>query len=68
MRYRRTIARDPYETAARFASKCRCGAPITKGESIFYYPNTKTALGMKCGCGEDARREFEAAAFDESMF
>lgn len=62
--------RDPYQTTARFDSKCQCGESIKRGDSIFYYPNTKTALaiGKPCQCGDKARRDFESARADESGY
>lgn len=66
MPYRRN--RDPYRTTARFASKCTCGAPVNKGETIFYFPNTRTVSGSSCGCADDAERKFAADVFDEEMY
>ena len=45
---------------------CPCGHDIKKGERIFYYPRTRTALCQK-PCGEKASAEFTAAAMDEAM-
>lgn len=67
---------DPYAMQARFAGECagrkagaKCGAPIKKGERIWYFPNGRTAYAMngKCGCGEQAQRDFEAACADEGF-
>lgn len=44
-----------------------CGAKLVKGERVFYYPNSKTMLCMKDGCGMKASRDFAAAAFDEAQ-
>jgi len=62
-------SRDPYWTTAKFAGKCsRCDGPIRKGESIFYYPNTRTVLCDSDDCGTHASREFNGAKFDESVY
>ena len=63
--YQSSYSRDPYWLNAKFASKCKCGCQINKGDRIFYYPLTKTALCPKCS--EKASREFEAARFDEDF-
>ena len=72
MRY----ARDPYWTTARFASRCQrtssatpgstCGAPIRKGDRIFYYPASRSVLCEACGA--DAAADFDAHAFDEAVY
>jgi hypothetical protein len=57
--------RDPYWTVARWAGKDADGQPVRKGDSIFYYPNTRTVL-----TGERAKQasaEFAAARFDEAQ-
>ena len=60
---------DPRWLTAKFASKCaKCAAPIAKGSEIFYYPNGKTAYGKACGCADECSRDFESAAFDESVY
>ena len=59
---------DPRWLTARFDSTCRkCGKRIKRGESIFYYPTGKVTY---CAgeCGKAASRDFEAAAFDESVY
>jgi hypothetical protein len=59
---------DPKWLTARFDSTCRkCGKRIKRGESIFYYPTGKVTY---CAgeCGKAASRDFEAAAFDESVY
>ena len=68
--------RDPYWTTARFASRCRrtsgatpgsaCGAPIRKGDRIFYYPASRIVL-CETG-GADAAADFPAHAFDEAVY
>ena len=61
-------SRDPYTLTARYASPCAhkgCERGIRPGDSIFYFPATKSAF-----CPEHAeqeRRDFQAAAFDEAM-
>jgi hypothetical protein len=60
--------RDPYWRAAMFNSTCGykdCRQPITKGDQIFYYPNTKTALARECGHADAASDAFDAAKADE---
>jgi hypothetical protein len=64
--YHKTYARDPYWTTARFNSKCSCGQQINKGDRIFYYPATKTALCPKCS--EKASNEFACAVQDEDFY
>lgn len=60
---------DPKWMTTRFASKCaKCAAPINKGDDLFYYPNGKRAYGSKCGCADEYSRDFDAAAFDESVY
>jgi len=51
---------------ARFSSACKCGATIKKGERIFYYPSTKSALCPKCS--EAAAADFNAASQDEAFY
>lgn len=55
---------DPRWITAKFSSDCRCGHLIRKGESVFYYPTSKTALCQSCG--DEAARFFTAAAEDEA--
>ena len=60
---------DPYWTVARFNSHCTgCGANIRKGESIFYYPKTKSVFGKNCGCAENNAAEFRCAVADEDFY
>ncbi len=67
MSYRRSYKGDPRWITARFKSKCTgCDAPISKGDSAFYFPNGKSLYGDKCGCGRDQSASFDAAAFDEA--
>lgn len=51
-------SKDPYWTEARFNSKCKCGATITKGDRIFYYPIGHHVLGSKCRCADKAQNDF----------
>jgi hypothetical protein len=57
---------DPSWIEAKFASKCKCGNEIKKGERIYYYPLTRTALCPKCS--EAAEREFQACKADEDFY
>ncbi len=56
---------DPSWIIARFASACQCGAAITKGQRVFYYPNGKKCLCQTCS--EKASAEFQSAAQDEAF-
>lgn len=60
---RRFRVQDPYWTTARYAGTAPDGAPIRKGDRIFYYPNTRTALIGELA--EQAAREFATYAADE---
>jgi hypothetical protein len=41
---------DPYQTKARFESKCaKCKETIPKGINIVYVPNDKKAYHLECG-------------------
>ena len=41
---------DPYQTTARFSSKCaKCGQEIPKGINIIYVPNERKAYHLDCG-------------------
>jgi len=51
---RRYYGGDPYWTTARFNSVCNCGCVIHKGQPIFYYPRSRTALCETCGRRGDA--------------
>ena len=62
-----TYKNDPFWLNAKFGSKCgNCNKEIVKGERIYYYPKTKTAMCEKCGKG--AEREFISIAQDESAY
>ncbi len=63
---RRYASSTPYWITARFISECStCHRKVTKGERIFYYPSTKTALCSKDSCGMQAQRDLDANTFDE---
>lgn len=64
-----TYRHDPRAIRARWRGKCaKCGAPIQCGELAYYYPKEKRLLGMTaCDCGNEASRDFEAAAADEDF-
>ena len=52
--------RDPFWIFAKFPGKCtRCGAPIKKGESIFYYPATRAVFCPADDCGQQANRRIQ---------
>lgn len=60
--------RDPFWMFARFASECpKCHGKIKKGDSIFYYPLTRSVLCKGENCGAQASRDFQAAKFDEEQ-
>jgi len=41
---------DPYQTKARFNSKCaKCGHEILKGINIIYVPDERKAYHLECG-------------------
>jgi len=63
--YGKRYSRDPYWTTAKFDSTTKDGQQVRRGDRIFYYPSTKTVLvGEKA---EQAARDFQSAAFDESQ-
>ena len=49
MNYRKNFKRDPRWITAKFSSTCSCGKKITKGDQIYYYPSTRTAVCEICG-------------------
>jgi hypothetical protein len=58
---------DPHWLIARFAGKCaKCGAGISTGDRVFYYPNGRAAYSGKCA--EAAAADFSAAAADERAY
>ena len=60
--------RNPYWLDSRFPSRCsKCSEPIKKGESIFFYPNSKTVFCNREDCGKHEARQFDAAMFDERV-
>lgn len=66
--YKRWV-RDPYWLTAKYAGHCEgCGTRFGAGTSIFWFPNTRSAYGADCGCGEQRWREFGAAAADEAFY
>ena len=58
---------DPRKFIARFESRCsKCGMPIKKGITGYYWPATQTVL---CSfCGEPEYQEFLSMAADEDFF
>ncbi len=58
---------DPRKLTAKFAGKCsKCKAPVKKGEILYYWPKSKTALCEKCG--ESEYQRFIEAAIDEEIY
>jgi hypothetical protein len=58
---------DPFWMNAKLVSQCpSCSHWIQKGERIFYYPSTRSALCAGDTCGGQAERDLSAAKFDES--
>jgi hypothetical protein len=52
---------------ARFISTCsNCGKRVMKGERIFYYFSSHSALCSRDECGLKASRDYDAACFDEA--
>lgn len=59
---------DPRWITAKFNCKCeRCGKEIKKGDECFYYPIGRSVYCENSDCGQQESRQFESAAFDESM-
>lgn len=58
-----TRARDPYWMTAKYAGKDSKGRPVSKGQRVFYYPNTRAMLTGEEA--EQASRDFDAARSDE---
>lgn len=57
---------DPREITAKFAGKCKqCAKPIKKGDTIFYWPASRTTLCQICGQPEYS--DFINSALDEEM-
>lgn len=62
-----TYKNDPKWLLARFNGKCRkCNKPVKKGDSIFYYPSTKSVYCKECGNQESA--SFECMKQDEDFY
>ena len=60
---------DPYCTRAKFPGKChKCAKTITKGQEIFYYPQSRTVYCDGDKCGQAAAREFTVLAADEDFY
>jgi hypothetical protein len=56
---------DPYWLTARFHSTAANGAPIRKGDRVFYYPSTR-----RCFTGQaaiEAAADFSQCAADEAF-
>lgn len=62
----RRLASPGWITARTIPSCSKCGKRILKGERIFYYPSSQSALCMREDCGLQASRDYAAACFDES--
>jgi len=61
-----TYKNDPRMITAKFSSSCsKCGCPIKKGTSIYYWPSDRKAYCEKCG--EGPYRQFRSEAADEDM-
>jgi hypothetical protein len=60
--------KDPRWTTSRRTSRCRtCNQLMQPGARIFLYPATGAVFCEADGCGKQAARDFEAAAFDEAV-
>jgi hypothetical protein len=63
--YGRRGSGRPFWMVAKFGGVCSsCKLGIKKGESIYYYPATKTVLCSGDGCGKQAERDLAANDFD----
>ena len=60
---------DPFTMSARFASACACGQgghAIKRGDTIFYYPKTRSAFVGSCAIR--AMADFrQNVAFEEDI-
>lgn len=65
---RRTYRQDPRWIRVRYPTTCVCGAALHRGGRAFFFPATNRLHGERCGCGERAARDFEAARFDEEVY
>ncbi len=64
----RYTSRKPYETNARFASKCPdCQRPRKKGDLITIWPDRPRGQKAVCCSGQDFR-DFQASEFDEQVY
>jgi len=60
---------DPFWITAKYPSKCKkCGKEINKGAKAFYYPKGRAIYCDSPDCGQQASREFQAAAEDEDWY
>lgn len=66
--YSRTYRSDPRWIRVRYPTTCVCGAALPRGDRAFFFPATNRLHGERCGCGERAAREFDAARFDEEVY
>ena len=62
-RYKNTA---PRWIEAKFASTCKCGASIKKGDNVLYYPYEKRVACQECS--EQHQRDMDANAFDEAVY
>ena len=59
----------PRMISAKYKGKCkRCGAQISKGESVLYYPREKAVLCKGDSCSGQAIRDIRAAEYDEMVY
>lgn len=61
-RYKYLTNYDPRRLFARYDGWCSCGALITRGDEVVYYPRGRRVVCLKCGI-----RSFEAIQ-DEDFF
>jgi len=55
---------DPRWITVRYAGKCaQCGSTVKAGARAYYWPADKSMYCEKCG--QQASRDFAAAAWDE---
>lgn len=53
--------RDPFWLHVQTEKKCsKCEARIKRGDLAFYYQSIKAYFGGRCGCGDEAARDFAA--------
>jgi hypothetical protein len=59
---------DPHWLDARFPGHCsRCSRPTKTGDSVYYFPQSRTIFCNSEDCGKHEARQVEAALFDERM-